>query len=164
QTGFFDEVFDAIPTEFEITDVDLTVGGDAVSKVDHTQVTRFQIKVKAIDGSTIFNVANSRFGIGFFNIIQPNTSNWYSTAHVESNTMLCSQEDIAVADTVVPIDITGRFNSAGANVNIENFQVFINVGLDEATFVGDITPNPDYTTLVNDLAADDRDYRLAVKV
>jgi len=164
QTGFFDEVFDAIPTEFEITSVDLTVAGDAVSKVDFTQPTDFQIKVKAIDGSSIYNVANSRFGIGFFTLIQPETDNWYETAHVESNTMLCSQEDIAVADTIVPITVIGRFNSANSKVDITDFQVFINVALDEATFVGTITPNADYTNLINDLAPEDRDYRLAVKV
>lgn len=169
-TGFFDEVFDATPTEFEITDVDLTVGGDPVTQVDHTQVTHFQIKVKKNDGSPVFTAADSYFGIGFFHILTPNNEgdpsnpqnpDWYLTAHVESNTMLCSDEALQVAPATT---ISGRFNSAGAAVDIENFQVFVSGGGDEATFVGDITPNAAYTALINAKPQSERGYRLAVKV
>lgn len=162
QTGFFDEVFDGITTEFEITSVDLSVGGDAVSQVDFTQVTHFNVKVKAKDLSAIFDAADSRFGIGFFHVLTKDSPNWYPNAHVEANSMLCSDEDLTVTGSGATI--TGRLNSFGCGVDIENFEVFVSVGGDEAILVGDITPNADFTALMASKATSDRGYRLAVKV
>ena len=162
QTGFFDEVFDGIITEFEITDIDLTVGGDLVSQVDYSAVTHFQIKVKAKDGSAIFDAVNSRFGIGFFSTTKTDSDNWNQNSFIENNTMLCSDEDLTVTGSTSTI--TGLVNSSGAGVDIENFEIFVNVAETEAVFVGDITPNAQYTSLMFANSSADRGYRLVVKV